>query len=248
MTFCSSCGAKAVDGALFCHQCGFSVVQASASDVSRLESGSASTATCSKVFSKVSTVSSRLPSGTGPPLLSFTEFRRLKENDRQKHFNPKSKASGKRKSNETDKEKVVTCKIALMTYREDTDRLKLVRGSQHSLSVSPATNAYELRRKAVEKLSRFNRSLSNFPEHYCLLYPDLTLVCMIPGTEKPFTLKEYKDELGKPYERLTFYICKREDYLANEGIDEDDDKLSSNQVRSFSYIYGSYSVILNECY
>ena len=226
MTFCSSCGAKAVEGAMFCHQCGFSVKQAGGSDVSRPENASASPATCSKA-------PSRLPSGTGPPLLTFTEFRKRKESDRQKHFNTKSKASGKRKTNETDKEKLVTCKIAFMTYREDTGRLKLVRGSQHSLSLSPAINAYELRRKAVEKLSRFNRLLSNYPEHYCLLYPDLTLVCMIPGTEKPFTLKEYKEDLGKPYERLTLYICKREDYLANEGIDEDedDDNLSSNQVR-----------------
>lgn len=220
MTFCSSCGAKAIDGALFCHQCGFSVVQTGASDISR-PNVSASTAACTNVPSRLS---------SGP--LSFTEFRRLKENDRQKHFKTKSKsAAGKRKSNETDREKVVTCKIALMTYREDADRLKVVRGSQHSLSVVPATNAYELKRKAVEKLSRFNSSLSNYPEHYCMLYPDLTLVCMIPGTEKPFTLKEYKDELGKPYERLTLYICKREDYLAHEGIDEDDE----NQVKSFSY-------------
>ena len=226
MTFCSSCGAKAVAGALFCHQCGFSVPQAGGSDVSRPENASASTASCNQV-------SSRLPSGTGTPLLTFTEFRKLKESDRRKDFNTKSKASGKRKTNETEKEKLVTCKIAFMTYREDTGRLKLVRGSQHSLSLSPAINAYELRRKAVEKLSRFNRSLSNSPEHYCLLYPDITLVCMIPGTEKPFTLKEYKEDLGKPYERLTLYICKREDYLANEGIDEDedDDNLFPNQVR-----------------
>ena len=54
---------------------------------------------------------------------------------------------------------------------------------------------------------------------------------MIPGTQKPFTLKEYKDELGKPYERITLYICKQEDYLVNEGIDEDDDNLPLNQVR-----------------
>ena len=69
-----------------------------------------------------------------------------------------------------------------------------------------------------------------------MLYPDLTLVCMIPGTQTPFTLKEYKDELGKPYERLTLYICKREDYLANEGIDEYDDNLLLNEV---IYIYTS---------
>ena len=83
----------------------------------------------------------------------------------------------------------------------------------------------ELKRKAVEKLSRFNHSLTNYPEHYCMLYPDLTFVCMIPGTQKPFTLKECKDELGKPYKRIALYICKREDYLANEGIDEGDDQV-----------------------
>ena len=224
MTFCSSCGTKAVDGASFCHLCGFSFASADV-HVPRPDITSPPTATVKGISSKIS----RLPSGTGPPILTFTEFRSIKENDRQRHF--KSKASGKRKSSETDKEKLVTCKIALMTYREDTGCLKLVRGSQHALSVSPVTNACELKRKAVEKLSRFNRSLTCYPEHYCMLYPDLTLVCMIPGTQKPFTLKEYKDELGKPYERITLYICKQEDYLANEGIDEDDDNLPLNQVR-----------------
>mgnify|MGYP002803435391 CR=1 FL=1 len=217
-----------MDGASFCHQCGFSFVSANDSDVSARPDCPDNASPPAAMKGQSSKVS-RLPSGTGPSILTFTEFQRFKKNDRQKHF--KSKASGKRKSNENDKDKLVTCKIALMTYREDTGSLKLVRGSQHALSVPPATNAFELKRKAVEKLSRFNRSLTNYSEHYCMLYPDLMLVCMIPVTQKPFTLKEYKDELGKPYERLTLYICKHEDYLANEGIDEDDHNFLLHEVR-----------------
>ena len=94
MTFCSSCGTKAVDGASFCHLCGFSFASADTSDVHvpRPDITSPPTATVKGISSKIS----RLPSGTGPPILTFTEFRSIKENDRQRHF--KSKASGKRKA------------------------------------------------------------------------------------------------------------------------------------------------------
>lgn len=42
---------------------------------------------------------------------------------------------------------------------------------------------------------------------YVLLYPDCSEVIRVPGSEKPFKLAEYKKELGKPYSRITFYIC-----------------------------------------
>ena len=99
MTFCSSCGTKAVGSASFCHQCGFSFVSANNSDVSA-RPGCPDNAAPTAIKGKSSKVS-RLPSGSGPSILTFTDFQRFKENDRQKHF--KSKASGKGKGMKTTK-------------------------------------------------------------------------------------------------------------------------------------------------
>ena len=100
MTFCSSCSTKTVDGASFCHQCSFSFASADTSDVHvpRPDITSPPTATVKGIRSKIS----RLPSGTGPPILTFTEFRSIKENDRQKHF--KSKVSESEKAMKAKKQ------------------------------------------------------------------------------------------------------------------------------------------------
>ena len=68
---------------------------------------------------------SRLSSCSGPPIMTFHEFRKVKEKDRQGHF--KNKAPKKRKVNENKDSapaKVVTIKVGLMTYRKDTVTLK----------------------------------------------------------------------------------------------------------------------------
>ena len=46
---------------------------------------------------------------------------------------------------------------------------------------------------------------------YVLLYPDGSQVITVPGTQKPFILKEYKEEIGKTYPRLNFFICPEKD-------------------------------------
>ncbi|MED6246884.1 hypothetical protein ATANTOWER_025496, partial [Ataeniobius toweri] len=42
---------------------------------------------------------------------------------------------------------------------------------------------------------------------YILLYPDCSEVVHVPGSERPFKLSDYKKELGRPYSRITFFIC-----------------------------------------
>ena len=48
----------------------------------------------------------------------------------------------------------------------------------------------------------------------------------IPGLKELFSLKRYKNEIEKPYSKLTFYICSLKDYFvdfvnsSSEEIDE----------------------------
>lgn len=56
----------------------------------------------------------------------------------------------------------------------------------------------------------FNKDLKDGP--FLLLYPDGTEVITVPGTQRPFTLEAYKAEVGKPYQRITVFICLKSDF------------------------------------
>ena len=230
--FCSSCGEKIVEAGLFCHKCGSAVSSSNRENIN----GNNDAASSSKAESKrehkgkiMPREPSRLPSGFGPPIMTFHEFRKVKEQDRQGHF--KNKALKKRKVDENKDSataKVVTIKVGIVTYREDTGTLKPVRGSLLAVSIPVSSNSNDVRARAVEKLSRFNQTISSCASMYYLLYPDFTRAEKLPGTEEDFLLCRYKQELGKPYERITLYLCKSVDYLSNQGIfltDSDDEDI-----------------------
>lgn len=215
--FCSSCGEKIVEAGLFCHKCGSAVSGCNRENING-NNGAASSSKREHKGKIMPREPSRLPSGSGPPIMTFHEFRKVKEKDRQGHF--KNKAPKKRKVDENKDSataKVVTIKVGLMTYRKDTGTLKPVRGSLLAVSIPVSSNSNDLRAKAVEKLSRFNQAISNCASMYYLLYPDFTRAEKLPGTEEDFLLCRYKEELGKPYERITLYLCKSVDYLSNQG-------------------------------
>ncbi|XP_022809792.1 uncharacterized protein LOC111346791, partial [Stylophora pistillata] len=44
---------------------------------------------------------------------------------------------------------------------------------------------------------------------FALLYPNTTEVKCLVGGMEPFTLQRYKEELGKSYNRITLYLCKK---------------------------------------
>lgn len=54
---------------------------------------------------------------------------------------------------------------------------------------------------------------------------------IIPGTQEPFTLKKYKQEIDKPYSRITFFLCSSSEYMdsvfggCDNGPDSTDDEL-----------------------
>lgn len=91
--------------------------------------------------------------------------------------------------------------------------LKPVRGMVLPLVVQPGSAAEQLRKAAVQKMKDFNRNVEAGP--YLLLYPDGTKVINIPGTETAFSLKLYKDAVGKAWQCLTLYFCTVEDFLTN---------------------------------
>ena len=159
--FCSSCGEKIVGAGLFCHKCGLSNSSCNRENING-NNGAASSSKRKHKGKIMLREPSRLPSGSGPQIMTFYEFRKFKENDRQGHF--KNKAPKKRKADENKDSaaaKVVTIKVGLMTYAKDTGTLKPVRGSLLAVSIPVSSNSNDVRAKAVEKPSRFNQTISN---------------------------------------------------------------------------------------
>ena len=85
-----------------------------------------------------------------------------------------------------------------------------------------------LKVKAMAKQNRFNSSLikSDKALGYKLLYPDKSEVLRDFTWQKnlEFTLGKYKEELGKPYSRIYFYLYSNIDYLSYvaDGVDSSD--------------------------
>jgi len=89
--------------------------------------------------------------------------------------------------------------------------LKPQRGKTLPLFVDPLITANGLLMMAEKKLKNFNKDMEERP--YILLYPDGSEVINIPGTQMPFTLKDYKTEIGKQYSRINLFICRQKDFI-----------------------------------
>lgn len=88
--------------------------------------------------------------------------------------------------------------------------LKPQRGKTLPLLIDPQVNANDILMMAEKKIKDFNKDMEEGP--YVLLYPDGSNVINIPGTARPFTLKDYRTEIGKPYSRINLFICRKKDF------------------------------------
>lgn len=212
--FCIQCGSSLIVNAKFCHVCGQTSspvvggIPVSVSETVSVENTVASTTP------KATTTTPNATSQSQTVPVSFEEYRRRKETERSSRFKPKAKKAkietkGKECKDKTPSE--VTISIGLRKLRDDD--LKFVRGSSLPLTVRPSIGAEELLKKAAEKIVKFNSGLTGGLLGFTLLYPDRTKVNKLPGSSESFTLEKYKREIGKIYSRLTFHVCKTEDYL-----------------------------------
>ena len=124
----------------------------------------------------------------------------------------------------------VNVQIGIMQKKDGL--LRIARGSCLPLKISPSVGAEELLAKAREKIVRFNQNVFATHDMVTLVYPDRTEVKNLPGSTESFILKKYKEELGKPYSRIYFYLTKTSDFLKfmlNEAYspleDEEDDDI-----------------------
>ncbi|KAF3842605.1 hypothetical protein F7725_024556 [Dissostichus mawsoni] len=149
----------------------------------------------------------------------FQTFRSVKEKERRACFK-------KKKTPSKDNLKVVKISVGLMGLKDGV--LETVRGTVPPLLMRPESDADELQRAAEQKMKTFDRNVHGGP--YVLLYPDGTKITNIPGTEVPFTLNEYKEAVGKAYQRITLYICTAEDFFTSSQETSSESNSSDSEV------------------
>ena len=203
--FCFSCGGECPSTANFCRQCGqqLAVEQDSKKDVLSAVDDNAAGSSC------------RSGNGSASATLTFSQFKARKEEDRRGYFRRKRPAKRPKLVHQPDNSDV-KINVGIMALKDGA--LTIKRGITLPLTVPHSIGADELLEKAVEKHFRFNKDVvtSSNTAFYHLLYGDKNLVSSLPGSEEPFTLKRYKDEIDKPYSRITLYLCSSSDY--NDSI------------------------------
>jgi hypothetical protein len=186
---------------------------------------------CGLFISNASQESSKTPS------LGFREFFKRKEENRREHFKPASKKP--KKSAKDVKETEVSINIGIRKCVTGNAILKTARGRTLPVRVLPSAGSSTILEKAVTKHENHNKSMTK-GQRYVLLYPDNTEVINLPGSDKPFVLKDYRDEVDKSYSRLTLYIAVQSDFVF-AGIDmsySSSDEETTSAAKSKSDISG----------
>ena len=102
--------------------------------------------------------------------------------------------------------------------------LKPVKGKGMVIRVCANIHKLELLRKAVDKHSAYDRKFDP-NDGYTIVYPDGSEILTLPGEPNQLLqLDKYKEDIGKPYNRISLYLVQR-DYLVVEGEQESDSEL-----------------------
>jgi len=82
---------------------------------------------------------------------------------------------------------------------------KAVRGSRVSIDIAASASAGDILQQAVSKISAHNSNVYSSTVTL-LLYPDGKQVQSLRESGEPFTLKGYRDELSRDYQRIILYV------------------------------------------
>ena len=138
---------------------------------------------------------------------SFTEYKASKGRQWKSRVTSKSKK---------DKIEEVVVQVGLLEWNDRERKLKPKRGKRMALRVSLKDPYATIRKKAIEKWKNYHKNLYDEEKEYLLTYEDGSESLFLPGTHSFFDLKTYREEIGKDYRRIIFYLCTQEDQTTAE--------------------------------
>lgn len=233
MKSCTHCGEHFADQANFCPNCGRMLLANLSSSMGQAP------ATTSFVKHEAS-------SKEGSTSLTYNEFRKRKESSRTTTLNahPSKKVKSGKGDNSVQKVKI---QVGIKFYCEDIP-LKAMKGRTLPITVNSDIDAEGLLQEAVTKHAKHFRAFDGKLE-YVLLYPDNTVVNFLPGSSDVFSLKKYKEDLGKPYSKIYLYLCTSEcfqkaevEFKENEGAEQVGGNVKSTDCEISSVVKNSQPI------
>ena len=162
--------------------------------------------------------------------MTYEEFRKRKESSRVTSLPSSASSKHKRsKSSKGNSREKVKIQVGIKEFHEFESTLKILKGRSLPIAVNPIINATELLQEALTKHSKHFRSFNGNTNEYVLLYPDNTVVNLLPGSSQFFSLKDYKEDLGKPYSKMSLHLCKLECLRKSEAELKSDDDLTESE-------------------
>ena len=125
-----------------------------------------------------------------------------------------------KKKDEKDKGQDVVITLGLLEWSEEALCLKQKRGQRLALRVNTKDPYMTILDKAEKKWKNYN-SDSYSETEYILTYSNGKCAQFMPGTLEFFDLKKHKEEEGKEFRRIVFYLCTLKDHLLAENKEND---------------------------
>ena len=191
--YCCSCGKELQSAFVFCPSCGTRKGETSGIiSPSNTERDSANADSSKR---------KRQSASTNPP--SFSAYMKQKETERQSHFKPNKKKGRVGETQAKAKDEVII-NVGLMEY--EYGEAKIQRGKSFPVKLSKDMGYDEVRERALKKWEDYDRTFSR-DRGYVVTFQDGKLAKQIPGSSEEFTLRKYKEGLGKSYSRIFLYLC-----------------------------------------
>ena len=126
---------------------------------------------------------------------NFEIFRERKKTERRSFSVRKKSGSKKQKIQDSE----VCNSVGLMKNRKT-----VMRGEQLPIKLISSATVRDILEAGKKKHAAYNKIFR--AGEYCLVYKDGSDVDVIPGTDEPFTLRHYKEELGFGYARINSFL------------------------------------------
>ena len=138
---------------------------------------------------------------------SFKNYAAKKSEERSTHF--RSSGSKRRGQKKKEEDPFALINMGLMWFIGPDVRTPN-RGKTLPLEVRKDSGYAEVFAEALVKRQAHDQAFDS-KKGRKLVYPDRQLAMNLPGQrEKEFTLRNYQKGLGKPYNRITLYLCPEE--------------------------------------
>ena len=140
------------------------------------------------------------------PTKSLSEYISEKGKGRFQNKNEHHQQSSKKQCRRDD---LVNINVGLIRLNEN-GCIQKVRGSKLPIKVQKNMKYGDVLEIALKKHATHDQYFCHL-ESYVMVYPDMKPCHFIPGSEKPFTVLDYKVELGKPFSKIDLYLVIEHD-------------------------------------